>query len=533
MSRAVNRSVRYVISGRPGLYRSILAKAAGLMVLAALLPGPAQAQYRSRQPVDTAAAQAPVPRINAGAQDRSGGRLISLGIGKSMLVELPRDAKEVFVANPSIANAVIRSARKLFLIGMASGTTSIFITDADGQQIAALEITIGREMGVLERTIRHAVANSTVKATPIGDTIILTGTVDTVLDAQKAVDIANGFVGTSFVGPPPPAGGAAGSVSIGGGGGEVVTGKVINSITVRGKDQVMLKVTVAEVQRTALKQLGVNINGIWEVGGTRWFGRNFNPFPVNTQVLNPGSVIGPSTQYGSPFQKDFNIQAMERQGVIRTLAEPTLTAISGETAKFTAGGEIPIPKSGECTSVRSANTECSKVNFDFKPYGVQLVFTPVVLSEGRISLRVATEVTDIDSERQFVTPGYNVPAFRVRRQDTTVELPSGGSMVTAGLIQQVNKQVINGLPGLMNLPILGTLFRSRDYNRQETELVIIVTPFIAKSTSLAQLARPDDGYADATDLQTILMGRLNKIYGAANTARPASTYHGKAGFIHD
>ena len=210
-----------------------------------------------------------------------------------------------------------------------------------------------------------------------------------------------------------------------------------------------------------------------------------------------------------------------------------LTAISGETAKFTAGGEVPIPGSATCTSQRSSNAECSQLQVQYKPYGVQLVFTPIVLSEGRISLRVATEVTDIDGDRNISFGGINYSAFRVRKQDTTVELPSGGSLVTAGLIQQSNRQIISGLPGLINLPVIGALFRSRDYQREETELMMIVTPFIAKSNPVAALVRPDDGFADSSDPQAVLMGRLNKIYGVSGSYRGAPVYRGQYGFSHD
>jgi pilus assembly protein CpaC len=468
----------------------------------------------------------PVPRIEAGHADRHLARKVDIGIGKSVIIDLPADAKEVFVANPGVANAVIRSTRKLFIIGVSTGSTSIYISDGTGAQIADVEVDVGREMGVLDRSLRMALPTSAINVTPVGDSIVLTGTVDNVLDAQRAVDIATAFIGNSFVGPSPTVGGGGG-VAVGGNAGAVISGKVINALSIRARDQVMVKVTVAEVKRNVLKQLGVSINGTWNVAGTAFRFNNDPSSAVNTQAISPGSTFGLGNN------KLFDLRAAERQGVMRMLAEPTLTAISGETAKFTAGGEIPVPTTVTCQTARGGSSECSQIQTSYKPYGVQLIFTPMVLSEGRISLRVATEVTDIDVSRPIVYNGALLPSFTVRKQDTTVELPSGGSLVTAGLIQQVSKQTITGLPGLMNVPVLGALFRSRDYQREDTELMMIVTPYIAKPNPVSALAQPDEGYADANDAQTLLMGRLTRIYGAAGAPTSAANYRGSYGFIHD
>lgn len=215
------------------------------------------------------------------------------------------------------------------------------------------------------------------------------------------------------------------------------------------------------------------------------------------------------------------------------LAEPTVTAISGESAKFTAGGEIPIPKGYTCDS----NNRCV-LNIEYKPVGVSLNFTPIVMSEGKISMRIATEVTELDFENQLrlnptETTAVNAPGFRVRKSDTTVELPSGGTLATAGLIQRVSRQAINGLPALMNIPIIGAMFRSRDYQREETELMIAVTPYIVKPVGPNGLQRPDDGFVEAHDAQTILMGRLNKMYGSTSGGPIPQAYKGRVGFIAD
>jgi pilus assembly protein CpaC len=435
----------------------------------------------------------------------SSSQRVDLSIGRSLIIELPRDAKEVFVANPKVANAVVRSTRKVFVIGMDNGATSIFVMDAEGRQIASLEVNVGRDLNVLAQTLRTALPQSQIQIRPAGSSVLLTGMVASALDAQQAVDIANAFVGVSAEG------------------GVAVKGAVINALTVRGKDQVMLQVTVAEVARTVLKQFGINTSGSWSALGGDF--QNVNPFPVSPNA-NPGNFFSASINRGG-FSARATLQAFERAGVSRVLAEPTLTAISGESAKFTAGGEIPIPRSEDCDGGR-----CT-IGFEYKPYGVTLSFTPVVLAENRISLRVSTEVTEVDPENQFRIGVLSVPGMKVRKAETTVELPSGSVMMTAGLIQQTTSQAINGLPGLLNLPILGALFRSRDYQRKETELMVMVSPMIAKPMDPTQVARPDDGFVDAHDGQTVLLGRLNRLYGVAGSAPNRVRTKGQFGFITD
>lgn len=461
------------------------------------------------------------PTIVRASNGTSVSKRIELGIGKSFIIELPRDAREVFVANPKVANAVVRTARKIFVIGLADGNTSLFALDAEGRQIAELDIVIGRDMNVLRKLLKTAMPTSTITVSPVGDSIVLTGLVDSAAEAAQAMDIAKGFIGVSALGGMPAAGGGAPV------GGTVVEGKVINSLTIRGRDQVMLRVTVAEVKREVVKQLGINGLGNWQVGRFGMMAVNDNPFRIqgaqsNSQLRFTGS--------GNQFA---NLQAYERAGVLRTLAEPTLTAISGESAKFTAGGEIPVPKSETCVQVAGQAFQNCTIGVDYKPFGVSLVFQPVVLSAGRISMRVSTEVTEIDASSQIRVANSTVPAFRIRKSDTTVELPSGGSMAVAGLIQQSQRQIINGIPALMNLPVLGTLFRSRDYVRDETELMIIVTPLLAKPAASAELARPDEGYADSRDPQAAIMGRINKMYGVAGAPNDGRRYRGHVGFIAD
>jgi pilus assembly protein CpaC len=228
---------------------------------------------------------------------------------------------------------------------------------------------------------------------------------------------------------------------------------------------------------------------------------------------------------------------MERAGVIRTLAEPNLTAISGESATFLAGGEFPIPGNYTC----DPTTRSCQVQVQFKKFGVGLNFTPIVLAGGRISLKVMTEVSELSSENALTltqsigngqTTTLTIPSIKTRRADTTVELPSGGTLALAGLIHEQTKQHINGIPGLMQLPILGALFKSRDFVNRQTELVVMVTPFIVRAVAQKQLARPDDGFADPNDAAAILLGQLNRIYGPTKVDQK-QIYHGKYGFILD
>ena len=456
---------------------------------------------------ETAARSSAGSVLHVGHSDQVMSRHVDLSIGRSMILDLPRDAKEVFVANPKIANAVVRSTRKVFLIGMENGATSVFVMDADGRQIAALEVIVGRDLNALRQTLRTALPTAKIEVRPAGDSILLTGNVASAAEAQQAVDIADAFVGVS--------GGLFRSTK----------GAVVNSLTIKGKDQVMLRVTVAEVSRAVLKQLGVDITGTWSAFSFA----SINPLSLQRQVLSDTFAQGTLNSGGGSVSA--TLRAFERAGVSRVLAEPTLTAISGETAKFTAGGEIPIPKSQDCTTDILGRRNCT-IGVDYKPFGVTLTFTPLVLSENRISMRVNTEVTELDYENTIRFDVINVPATRVRKSDTTVELASGAVMMTAGLIQQTSNQVINGLPGLMNLPILGTLFRSRDYQRRETELMILVSPYIAAPMEAAQVKRPDDGFVEADDAQTILLGRLNKLYGGPG-APAGKAYKGKFGFITD
>ena len=442
-----------------------------------------------------------------------GMRFVPLGVGKSMVVDLPRDAKDVLVANPAIANAVVRSARRAYIIGVAVGQTNVFFFDAEGRQISGLDIAVTRDLNGVRGAMKQVLPHADVRIEGVADGVMLSGSVANPGESQQAYDIATRLVGE---------------------------GKVVNGLTIRGRDQVMVKVTVAEMQRDVIKQLGIELSGSLNYGTSVLNFATNTPFSVAGQALS-NTVINPRGAFnevtGLPSVAA-TIRAMERAGVIRTLAEPNLTAISGESANFLAGGEFPVPAGYACDPVtRSCNLSVS-----FKKFGVGLNFTPVVLSEGRISLKVMTEVSELSNEgaltlAQAVSSTQistvTIPSIKTRRAETTVELPSGGSLAMAGMIQEQTKQQLNGLPGLMQLPVLGTLFKSRDYLNRQTELVVLVTPYVVRAVAQKELSRPDDGFADSTDPAAILLGRLNRIYGVTGKVEPGRSYHGSYGFILD
>jgi pilus assembly protein CpaC len=348
--------------------------------------------------------------------------------------------------------------------------------------------------------------NSSVTASTVNDTIILSGEVDSPEEAQRADDIAQGFVNQL----------ATGGVS--------VKDLVINSLVIRGRDEVMLKVTVAEIRRDIAKQLGLT-SSTWGPF------TQYNPFAINGNIASPPSGQPTGITLHNPSNTvSATLQAFERYGVSHILAEPTVTAVSGESAKFTVGGEVPIPSAPVCATTGSQTT-CSPGGVTYQPYGITLNFSPIVLSEGRIMLHLATEVTELDYQTAQVIQSVSVPGLRTRKNETTVELPSGGSIASAGLLETTTQQVINGLPGLMNLPILGTLFRSRDYQKEETELMIIVTPYLVRATTAAELPRPDDGFADSSDPQAWLLGRINRLYASPNNPEAVKNFKGRIGFI--
>lgn len=461
-----------------GFARRLLA---GLVVAATVILMPALPVVEPAQAGD----------YGVSAAGGDGGRLVRIGLNKSIVIKLPGDARDVLVGNPDIVDAVVRTKNTAYLFARAVGQTNIFFFDANGQQILALDLEVAQDMTALQKLVRRTIPGSRIVVDTIGDNVVLSGTARTPAEAKLALDLAMRFTADEK--------------------------KVISSINVLGREQVMLKVRVAEVQRNVLKQFGINTTAVFSLGKFAFDLANINPFT--------SALISPNGGYGAGWSSggdsvDMFVRAMERDGLLRTLAEPTLTAVSGEAANFLAGGEFPIP----------VNQDNSTTTIEFKKFGVGLGFTPVVMSEGRISLKISTEVSEISNDISVTVDRITVPGLSVRRAETTVELPSGGSIAMAGLIKESARAEINGTPWLKDVPVLGALFRSRDFQQNQSELVVIVTPYVVNPVNEQQLAMPTDGLNPASDKQAILFGRLNRIYGGPGKG-PDGVYHGNVGYI--
>jgi pilus assembly protein CpaC len=480
------------------MMRTFIVRALSFSAMAALTLNPAltpvlASDYRAAAPVTTDG------QMNA--------RFVSLGVGKSIVIDLPREIKDVLVADPKIANAVVRSTQRAYVIGAAVGQTNIVFFDSTGAQIAAYDIAVKRDLNGVRAALKQSLPNSDILIEGVGDGVLLSGSAASPVEAQQAADIAARLVGGSE--------------------------KVVNSIAVRGRDQVMLRVTLAEVQRSIIKQMGIDLSANLTYGTSVVKFTNNNPFTANSAPLVGGnSLVG---NFGTMPSVQATLRAMESAGVVRTIAEPNLTAISGESATFISGGEFPIPTGVTCqTTTGGAIGQCVQT-VSFKKFGISLNFTPVVLTEGRISLRVMTEVSEVSTENALTggQGGTTIPSIKTRRAETTLEIPSGGAMAMAGLIQDQTKQAINGLPGLSQLPVLGSLFRSRDFVNNQTELMVLVTPYVVRAVAQKDLSRPDDGFASASDPQADLLGSINRIYGVPGRVEKARNYRGTYGFITD
>jgi len=417
---------------------------------------------------------------------------VTLEANKSMIIDLPANASEVIVSQPSIVSAIMRTKTRVILQGTKAGTTNIIFLGANGAAITVLDITVGGQSdtgAALEAAIARTIPGSHVRVESVQTStdgtashVVLTGTVNSADDAAKAVMIAGQFAGGD--------------------------GNVANVLRVAGNQQVQLKVTVAEVDRSVVKQLGINLN---ITGGGL----------ITSLVSNPNGALGlvsgitngaPSISAGATIGGatiEATLAALQRRNAFKTLAEPTLTAMSGQPAEFLAGGQraITVTDSKGVTSVV------------YKDYGVKLSFTPTVKSDGTINLIVNTEVS---------TP-VGTSDFNVRSAKTQVEVPSGATLAIGGLIQDEYKHQISGMPGLGDIPIVGALFRSRDFIHSQTELMIMVTP------TLADIGRPDlptDNYNIAGDAEAVFLGHLEKMYGVGNEGMRGS-YSGSVGFVLD
>lgn len=459
--------------------------------------------------------------------DTNVSRAIKLSLDKSTVISLVRAAADVIITNPNIADASVQNPQRIIFRGIETGQTNAFIYDRKGNMILNLEITVDVDTAGLDALIAKYIPDARVTVETVNGSYVVTGQVDSMAQADQVKRLVGAYAGD-----------------------EGDTSSVVNMMSIKAKDQVMLEVRIVEMQRTMVKQLGLNLSAATNFGQQEAAGvyeRNFNFTSANGFNVQGSSLGGLNSEFGianrvagiAQSAAGIQIDALERTGIVRTLAEPNIMAVSGEAATFLAGGEFPVPVGQD---------DEGQISIEFKKYGVGLSFTPMVLSENRISLKVSTEISElsnvgafqgetvagIDSSGNVITAqGLTIPALTVRRAESTVELPSGGSTMLAGLIQSRSRQTIDQMPGLKKLPVLGALFQSRDFLNEETEMVVIITPYLVDPARKGDLRSPADGFVNASDLDTIFFGKLNDVYAKGDKRISADTYNAPVGFIEE
>lgn len=433
---------------------------------------------------------------------------VVLEIRKGQLVRLDRPAAAVFVADPEVADVQAHSPTLVYVFGRRSGATTLFAVDEGENVLLRREIVVEHHLSGLQRVLREVAPDARVEVRSVDGGIILEGAVRDATKAQELREIASRYLGENET--------------------------LINRLTVAAPTQVNLRVRVAEVSREVTKLFGINWEGVFTPGDFLFAfatGRDFTsngglPFLRNLDQDGLADTFAGAYSNGDVSINGL-IDALEREGLVSVLAEPNLTALSGETASFLAGGEFPIP----------VDQDEDGISIEFKQFGVSLAFTPTVLAANRISLRVRPEVSDLSERGSIQLRDLTIPALATRRAETTVELGSGQSFAIGGLISNTTRNNLEKVPALGDLPILGTLFRSTRFRRSESELVIIVTPYLVAPVAAATLATPIDGLEDPSDLQRLIEGSLAQTAIRAGAA-PAVTVGGRrlvgpAGFILD
>jgi len=470
----------------------------------ALLSVSAEAGNRSYSYIQSQAGTNEVSIQSPGESATS--KSIVLPFSKSTVVELPVPMMDVIISNPDIVEAMVHTANRTVLIGKKTGQTNAYFYGNNGEELLSLEIRVERDINGLNSLISQHAGDSNVEIQSVNNNLLLTGRVANAGTAEKVAAIAKMWLDENTSGG---------------------KGEIVNLMTIDGKDQVLLKVRMVEMQRSVSKQIGINLNAIGNLGGDSTVSL------LSSNALETGAGLSGNFDWGLGGALDRlsgSFDALERVGLIRTLAEPTLAAISGETANFLVGGEFPL-----LTNVFVDDNGRVQREFEFKPYGVALGFTPVVLSEGRISLNISTEVSEPTTEGSFETGGVSsdILGLRVRRANTVVELPAGGSLVIAGLIREETRQALDGTPGLKDIPGIGAAFRSRDDLTTQTELVVIVTPYLVDPTHPDNLQTPLDSFVVANDKDALLLGRLNTVYGDKAKNLKGSSLDGPFGHVVD
>lgn len=419
---------------------------------------------------------------------------LSLSVGRGQLINLPSPIADVFVANETVADVQVRSATQIYVFAKAVGESSVFATTKSGAVVYSTNVRAGKNVNSIDQMLKLAMPESVITATTMNDLILLTGTVAGPEDSAGAVDLVQSMVGESV--------------------------KVISRLKTATPLQVNLQVKIAEVSRSLMKDIGVNLQTLDATGGFQFGVVQGRPGAITsdptTRALTGFTGRGAAATTLGGFGKFLGLNIgsaldlAETEGLVTTLAQPNLTALSGETASFLAGGEFPIPIS----------QDLGTVTVQYRQFGVSLAFTPTVLADGRISMRVRPEVSELSTEGAVRLNGFDVPALTIRRAETTVELGSGQAFMIGGLMRNSQTNSIDRAPGIGNVPILGALFRSTRYRKSETELVIIVTPYLVKPVTAGTIALPTDGFKAATDIERVLFGRTQSDKNGGERPKP-------------
>jgi len=405
---------------------------------------------------------------------------VHVALGKADTVDLPGVVSDILVANPAIADVGVLRSNRLYVVGRGVGDTNVLAFNEDGDVLADVTIHVRIDQKTLQNTLKEFFPDEDVRVRTVNQNIILTGRVSNPSVANQLRDMAGRFVVND-------------------------SQSIMDLMTVKGEQQVMLKVKIVEANRAALREYGIEtdykngignalsggtVNAVGGVGLTA-----LNPFATGSLFFDDDNAFGPL---------NVTLRALERDGLVNTLAEPNLTVISGEEAGFLAGGEFPVP----------VGADDNGISIEFRQFGVSLTFIPTVLSENRISVQLTTEVSTLAAQDGVTLVGVEIPGLSVRRASTTIELTNGGSMMMAGLIKSETVNALNGLPGISDMPILGKLFESKSFARDESELLIMVTAVLVEPFSAAQAELVDKGDEDAmTPLAKDLVRNLRRIYG--------------------
>ncbi len=450
----------------------------------------------------TKGAMAPVKRVQIPveplpATPAVGSDHFELPLNKTRPIELDRAVRDVIIGNPDVADVVVRAPGQVYLIGRSVGETNVFLVDAQGSLVRKLDVVVSPDGLAVEAAIRQLLPKERINVQGVGDSVVLSGVASSDGAAAQAQQIARRFV-------PEDA-------------------NIVNMITIGSEQQVLIKVKVAEISKSVLKELGTsNILDPQTLG------------PITLDLATAATGLSAGAFAGilgiGTSESDTTFQLLETHGLLRTLAEPNLLAISGEPARMLAGGEYPVV-------AVSDDGDTGTVSVEYKPFGVSLAFLPVVIAPGRIWLKVSTEVSALSAQNSVVIPfgddSFQILGLATRRANSTIELPSGGGIMIAGLLQNDIQSSVNGVPGLMDLPILGSLFRSTSFQRNETELVILVNVMLAKPVDPDMLATPTDGFAPSHDLDRYFLGNLQSLYlnRPPEGSQPSEGPKGPIGYI--